>query len=228
VTVVVVTALAGTGYGWVGALRSPGKALTWTSVTTDLGRITGWIGEGLDLTTEAQMLNVWRYAGLAAAGVFCVLMLRRYRTNLTGVGLGLTAVVLLSPVVHPWYTLWATVPLAAAATGAASRKLVIVSTLVWTMLVFPGGVAPDFDTILGIFVAVALLIGAWAMGVPDAVGGPRARLALARERLVPSVAAQRLRSGFEELSAPHPRPPTSDRLPGARRAAAEPVTTVRS
>ena len=40
-------------------------------------------------------------------------MLRGRIDPVTGLGVGLGAVVLLGPVVHPWYLLWAAIPLAA-------------------------------------------------------------------------------------------------------------------
>ncbi len=52
--------------------------------------------------------------GLLGGGVCVAAWLRRDRLGLpAAVGIALGAVVLLGPVVHPWYLLWAVVPLAA-------------------------------------------------------------------------------------------------------------------
>jgi alpha-1,6-mannosyltransferase len=168
-TVVATTTLAGTGYGWVGALDTPTKAHTWTSITTDLGYWTGLLAQHWNIATGEQMLAGWRLAGLAAAGAICLLMLHRHRANpVLGVGLGLAAVLALGPVVHPWYLLWATVPLAAAATTERARRLVIFFTLAMTALVFPGGVQPGAAPILGALLGALIVFGtAWAVNNLD-------------------------------------------------------------
>src|SRR5262249_36021670 len=79
--VVVTTTVAGTGYGWVGALDTPTLAHTWTSITTDLGFWTGILTEKLGLASADRMLALWRLAGLAAAGIICMVLLRRYRVQ---------------------------------------------------------------------------------------------------------------------------------------------------
>jgi alpha-1,6-mannosyltransferase len=199
-TVVATTSLAKTGYGWVGALDTPTKAHTWTSITTDLGYLTGLLVERLDLATQGQALAVWRWIGLALAGAICVLMLHRHRTNpALGVGLGIAAVLFFGPVFHPWYLLWATVPLAAAATSGRVRRLVVCSVLVMTALVFPGGVTPTVAPILGMLIGVALVFGvAWAvanLNRDDLAGSTRQAL----RDLAPASVWLRLRSEWASL-----------------------------
>jgi hypothetical protein len=164
-TVVVTTTIAGTGYGWIGALDTPTLAHTWTSITTDLGFWTGLLTEKLGWATGSQMLALWRMAGLAAAAVTCLWLLRRYhsREPLVGLGLGLGAVLALGPVVHPWYLLWAIVPLAAAARTRRIRRWVVVVSIAMTVMSLPGGVQPGFNVFLGALLGAGLVFGAaWA------------------------------------------------------------------
>jgi len=156
-TVVATTAVAGTGYGWVGALDTPTLAHTWTSIATDLGHWTGQLAEWLDLATTAQTTTVWRVAGLLAAAILTTAVwLRQDRyTPVVGLGLGFGAVVLLGPVLHPWYLTWAIVPLAAAATSPNLRRTVVVTTIAFTMLVLPGGVQPSVESFAGAALGVA-------------------------------------------------------------------------
>ena len=168
-TVVATTELAGTGYGWVSALDTPTLAHTWTSITTDLGHWSGVLADALGFAIADQMLAGWRLAGLAVAGTICLFMLRKHRANpAMGVGLGLAAVLALGPVVHPWYLLWAIVPLAAAATTEKVQRLVIFFSLAMTALVFPGGVEPSLASALGLALGFVLVFGtAWAVSNLD-------------------------------------------------------------
>jgi hypothetical protein len=190
-TVVGATTVAGTGYGWVAALDTPTLAHTWTSITTDVGYWSGVLAERLGLATADEMLALWRIAGLAAAGVICLLMLRRHRaTPVVGLGLGLAAVLALGPVVHPWYLLWAMIPLAAAATSPRIRRAVVITTFAMTALVLPGGVQPTPDVFLGALLGAALVFGtAWAArnidwsDVAGSFGSALRRSALVRSAL---------------------------------------------
>lgn len=204
-TVVATTRLAETGYGWIGALNTPTIAHTWTSITTDLGYLTGFLVELLGLGTTEQALTFWRYTGLALAGIICLIMLRRHRANpALGVGLGLAAVVFLAPVFHPWYMLWATVPLAAAADSPRTRKVVIFLTLAMTALVFPGGVSPTIEPVLGMIIGIVVVFGsAWAVANldrNDLAGSFRTAV----RRLAPRVLWRRLRDAWR-VPAPHER-----------------------
>mgnify|MGYP006976733436 CR=1 FL=1 len=210
-TVVVTTWLAGTGYGWVGALGTPTLARTWTSITTDLGYLTGFVLEQLGMGTRDHALAFWQYAGLATAAVICVLMLLRHRTNpVLGVGLGLGAVVFLAPVFHPWYMLWATVPLGAAATSPRTRKIVVGLTLVMTLLVFPGGIPAGVPAVVGLLLGCLVVLGtAWALAHldrTDLAGSAKAAL----RGLAPAEILRRLREDWRE---PHDDGPPASTQP---------------
>jgi alpha-1,6-mannosyltransferase len=59
------------------------------------------------------------------------------------VGAGLGAVVLLGPVVHPWYLLWAAVPLAATRGLPRYRRAALAASAVLAVMVPPTGA--DFN-----------------------------------------------------------------------------------
>ena len=61
----------------------------------------------------------------------------------TGLGAGLGAVVLLGPVVHPWYLLWAAIPLAATRGLPRYRRAALAASAVLAVMVPPTGA--DFD-----------------------------------------------------------------------------------
>jgi alpha-1,6-mannosyltransferase len=136
----------GTGldFGWVGALGTPNAVRSWMSVVTELGLLAGWIGSLLGLGDHiTSVLTLTRFTGLAAAGGVCLLLLWRCWKGrvepLAGLGVGLGAVVLLGPVVHPWYLLWAVIPLAGSATHPACRTTATVACAVLAVVVAPTG-----------------------------------------------------------------------------------------
>jgi alpha-1,6-mannosyltransferase len=134
----------GLGFGWTGALGTPNAVRSWMSAATELGMLAGWIGSVLGLgdhTTSVLMLA--RGIGLGAAGGVCLLLLwhcwRGRVEPLAGLGVGLGAVVLLGPVVHPWYLLWAAIPLAASATHPAFRTTATAASVLLAVVVAPTG-----------------------------------------------------------------------------------------
>ncbi|MGH3931866.1 MAG: polyprenol phosphomannose-dependent alpha 1,6 mannosyltransferase MptB, partial [Pseudonocardiaceae bacterium] len=143
-TTVVIGLGTGLGFGWVAALDTPNVVRSWMSVVTDLGLVAAWIGAmfGLgDHTTSVVALT--RSTGLAAAGGVCLLLLWRcWRGRVepvAGLGIALGAVVLLGPVVHPWYLLWAAIPLAASATHSVFKVTATLASAVLAVLVAPTG-----------------------------------------------------------------------------------------
>ncbi|MGH3934950.1 MAG: polyprenol phosphomannose-dependent alpha 1,6 mannosyltransferase MptB [Pseudonocardiaceae bacterium] len=175
----------GLGFGWTGALGTPNAVRSWMSMSTGLGVVGGWIGGGLGLgdhTTSVLMLT--RGIGLIAATGICLLLLWRcWRGRmgpLAGLGIGLGAVVLLGPVVQPWYLLWVVIPLAASATHPAFRTTATATSALLALAVGPTG--SDF-LFRAWVVPAAIVAAAVALVVP---------LLLVRGRTPPLLATLRL------------------------------------
>ncbi|MFP5071471.1 polyprenol phosphomannose-dependent alpha 1,6 mannosyltransferase MptB [Pseudonocardia nantongensis] len=134
----------GLGFNWLKGLSAPSAIRSWFSVTTDLGMLGGQIGRlfGLGDHSEAT-LTLARGLGWAVIAVVVVwLLLACLRGKLdpvTGTGAGLGAVVLLGPVVHPWYLFWALLPLVATRAMPRYRRAVIALSAVIALLVPPTG-----------------------------------------------------------------------------------------
>jgi len=160
-TTVVVTAVAGTGYGWVSALDTPVSTGNWSPMSV-LGRLTGAI------LGTAHAVPMWRWIGLAAAAAAgAVLWLRRTRLGpVYAVGLGLGAIVLFGPAMRPWYLLWGLVPLAAAAPEGWVRRVAAAACAALAVVVLPSGFAfgaeqvaqAVFGCVLAAGLAAALLL----------------------------------------------------------------------
>jgi alpha-1,6-mannosyltransferase len=143
------------GFGWMGALGTPNAVRSWLSPVTDLGSAGSALGVALGLGDHNEsILALTRAVGLVAAACVCVWLLWRcfYPANsagtpelggridaLTGLGVGLGAVVLLGPVVHPWYLLWAAIPLAGSSTAAGYRRAAVALSVALALLVPPTG-----------------------------------------------------------------------------------------
>ncbi|MFC4947602.1 polyprenol phosphomannose-dependent alpha 1,6 mannosyltransferase MptB [Pseudonocardia sp. GCM10023141] len=138
----------GVGIGWAKTLDTPSLIRSWMSVSTDLGMIGGQVGVlgGIGDHTDA-VLDVTRGIGLALAAVLCViLLLRTLRGRLdpvTGMAAGLGAVVIFGPVAHPWYFLWAVIPLAATQGLPQYRRWLLGASAVLALVVPPTGA--DFN-----------------------------------------------------------------------------------
>ncbi|MEV6303463.1 polyprenol phosphomannose-dependent alpha 1,6 mannosyltransferase MptB [Actinoplanes sp. NPDC051861] len=160
-TALAVTALTGTGFGWIPALRTPTLARTWMSITTDLGTL---LGQFLDPAAADRARHALWLAGLTAAGLIILMLLRRTAElgPVTALGLALTALVVLSPVVHTWYLLWGFVPLAAAA-PARVRRLVAYATPPLILVTPPNGAEPGTHLALGALIGVAAGLAVFAV-----------------------------------------------------------------
>ena len=164
-TVAGITWLTGLGYGWVSALQTPGAVRNWLSGTTLLGEASGaltkLVGLG-DYTDEA--IKVFRGAGGLAALVICLLLLARpERHGVVGsLGLGLIALVVLSPVVQPWYLLWGFVLVAAGIRTVGTRTAVMTASAVLSMLLMPKGGTVDVSAIVQAVLA-GLVVGSSAV-----------------------------------------------------------------
>jgi alpha-1,6-mannosyltransferase len=124
VTFAITALVAGVGLGWIAALSTPGEVKTWLAPVTALGMAIGGALEMVGLATSNDgAVTTLRLIGMVAAfAVIAWLCLRpQGRSAVRGAALAFLAVVLLGPVVQPWYLLWA-LPLFAVS-GLPRRQL---------------------------------------------------------------------------------------------------------
>lgn len=134
----------GLGFGWLGTLDTASTIRSWMSLSTDLGQLSGQLGilAGLGDHTDSTLLLTRGIGALAAAlacGWLLLATLRGRIDPVTGLGAGLGAVVLLGPVVHPWYLLWAAIPLAATRSLPRYRRAALAASAVLALMVPPTG-----------------------------------------------------------------------------------------
>jgi alpha-1,6-mannosyltransferase len=140
---VLITQVAGTGYGWIGALSTPISSQNW-SLTGLLGRWTS----GLLGTTAAA--DVWRWFGLLAVLIVAAVVwtCRARLGPVYGLGIVLVAVVVFGPAIRPWYVVWGLAPLAAAAVDLRVRRLLAGFCAALVLVVLPDGFAADAERVL--------------------------------------------------------------------------------
>ncbi|MCQ4118530.1 polyprenol phosphomannose-dependent alpha 1,6 mannosyltransferase MptB [Rhodococcus tibetensis] len=144
VVTLAISTSSGLGIGWVHTLGTANAVRSWMSIPTLLGLGTGLAGVllGLGDHTTAVLSLTRPIASVVAAFItlrmlVAVLMGRIHPVGALGVSLG--AVVLLFPVVQPWYLLWAVLPLAAWATAPAFRVPAIAFSSVVSVILMPNG-----------------------------------------------------------------------------------------
>jgi len=135
---------SGLGFGWIHTLGTAGVVRSWMSIPTILGLATGFVGVLLGLGDHTTaVLSLTRPIAAVVAGVIVIRMLvavlrgRLHSVGALGVALG--AVVLLFPVVQPWYLLWAVIPLAAWATTPSFRRPAIAFSSLVSVILMPNG-----------------------------------------------------------------------------------------
>jgi len=173
----VLTVAAGAGLGWIHALSTPGSVRSFLSLSTSLGVGAGRIGLLLgvgDHTTAA--IEVLQPTGTAAGALLAVFIMWRCWCRriepLQGLGLALGAFVLLSPVIQPWYLLWAALPLAASTGLSIYRRVAVWLTVMFSVIIMPNGaVIPAFTIVQAVVVAVlvvaVVLFALYRSGLPD-------------------------------------------------------------
>ena len=109
---------------------------------------------GLGDMSEAA-LGLTRGLGIALAVAWLLRMLwatfRGRIHPLGGYGLAMFALVLLFPVVHPWYLLWAMVPLSGWANRMQFRLAVVAYSTIFSLTVLPRGLGLPPGTVLQIY-----------------------------------------------------------------------------
>jgi alpha-1,6-mannosyltransferase len=160
-TTLLISEFSGLGFGWTHTLNTASAVRSWMSLPTAIGIITGFGGVLLGLGDHTTaLLFITRPIAGAIAGVVSIRMLVATWTGrlqpIGAMGVSLGAIVLLFPVVQPWYLLWAIVPLAAWATTAAFRVPAVIFSVVVAVSLMPRGA--DFGVFQIIEAAVAMVV----------------------------------------------------------------------
>jgi alpha-1,6-mannosyltransferase len=143
VTTVAATAVAGTGYGWIGALDTPVSPHNW-ALTSLLGRATGALLDHLGSSLAPLAVPAWHLLGLATTAVLVLLIWLRLRLRpVYALGLSLLTVAVFGPAIRPWYVLWGLFLIAAAAPDTSVRHRVAALTGVLALAVLPSGGPAD-------------------------------------------------------------------------------------
>ncbi|MFJ2829750.1 polyprenol phosphomannose-dependent alpha 1,6 mannosyltransferase MptB [Streptomyces sp. NPDC087263] len=147
-TTAVVTAVTGTGYGWIAALKTPVSPQNW-SLTSLLGRATGTLLEKLGSGLAPLALPAWHTAGLVLTVLIVLFIWLRLRPGpIYALGLSLAAVAVFGPAIRPWYALWGLFLIAAAAPSGSVRHRVAAASGVLALAVLPSGYAPDAQQVV--------------------------------------------------------------------------------
>ncbi|MEU1299652.1 polyprenol phosphomannose-dependent alpha 1,6 mannosyltransferase MptB [Streptomyces shenzhenensis] len=147
-TTVVATAVAGTGYGWIGALDTPVSSHNW-ALTSLLGRATGALLTHLGSDLAPLAVPAWHALGLAATAVAVLFIWLRLRPRpVYALGLSLAAVAAFGPAIRPWYALWGLFLIAAAAPSTSVRHRVAAVTAALALAVLPSGAPADTGQLL--------------------------------------------------------------------------------
>jgi len=203
-TIAAVTAAADSGYGWIAGMGDTVKVYNGLSVATDVGRLYDWIASQLGVTPPLNLITAARLVGLMAAGVVVLVLLRRMRGRpVLGVGLGLGVVVMAGPVIHPWYLLWAIVPIAAATRNERLIKVVAGLSVAMMYYPMPSGGGPTGDVAVGVVGVVIGVIWLRRNPIPGIAPAPPL-LGTARG------AVGAVRGWWERLAAPEQAEPAVD------------------
>lgn len=151
-----VSAATGIGFGWITGQGGAATIRSWMSITTLTGVSVSYLGMLLGLGDHSDaILIITRGAGVAVALAFLLRMLFASLSGkihpVGGFGVSTFVLVILFPVINPWYALWAIIPLAAWANRPFFRACVVAYSALFSFLVLPRGLGLPPVTVLTIY-----------------------------------------------------------------------------
>ncbi|HEV2360160.1 MAG TPA: polyprenol phosphomannose-dependent alpha 1,6 mannosyltransferase MptB [Acidimicrobiales bacterium] len=170
----------GLGWGWISGLSNPDAVRSWMDPPTAVGLYAGKFVQAVGLGDHSHViLSAARGLGLLLAVAISARLLWKSRpeTAVRALGLTLLAMVVLGPVVQPWYLAWGVVVLATVATGRI-RLLVVTLSCCASFLGLPGGA----QLLRSLRAANPLLIAGGVLALAFVCAlllGPRVRVGLA-------------------------------------------------
>lgn len=191
VTMTVITVTSGWGLGWIETFDVPNRLKTWIAPMTALGMSTGGLGMLLGLGNHTDALLVLtKLVGYGVAGAVCLRLLwisfKGRIEPLAALGITLGALALLGPVLHPWYLLWALVPLALSTNDHRFRLAASGISAIVALVTPPTGSGYELRfyqiplAVIAAFVAFGLMLWLVRGKVPD-LWPPRERVPSATE-----------------------------------------------
>ncbi|QSB13023.1 polyprenol phosphomannose-dependent alpha 1,6 mannosyltransferase MptB [Natronosporangium hydrolyticum] len=164
-----VSIVTGLGVGWWTALTDTGTLVQWSSLPSALGMAAGYLLWGLGAPGAFDtVVAVARTLGVAALAVLALVAFwqawqRRDQVQavVLRAGVVLAAVVILGPVVYPWYAVAALAVLAASVRSLRARSWLAIAAVGLTVLTLPSGLGvPVLTKFPGsLLVAAACLVG---------------------------------------------------------------------
>ncbi|QFZ22020.1 polyprenol phosphomannose-dependent alpha 1,6 mannosyltransferase MptB [Saccharothrix syringae] len=159
----------GLGFGWVETLNVASTVKSWMSPPTAMGFLGGGLGLVLKLGNHTDSLIilmrlVTQAVSVAIAGTLLWKAFQGRIKAVNGLGAGLGAVLVLGPVLQPWYVLWAALPLATAVLARRFRVFATTASAVIAVVLPPTGSAFDGrayivpQAVTGAVVAFALCV----------------------------------------------------------------------
>lgn len=199
-----------TGLGWISALGTPGAVRTWLSPPTAVGMVVGFALRLVGIDQFDAIIAVLRVlgtvAGVAIVGWLC--LKPEGRSAVRGAALAFLAVVLLGPVVQPWYLLWILPLFAVSGLPRWELKVALIGTAALTLHGLATSSATS-DSLLEVSDGIAVLAVALLIAVLI-VASPRERRLLLGdpndEGLVPDDPPARARARMLEIHRPAPAP----------------------
>ncbi|MHB8671667.1 MAG: polyprenol phosphomannose-dependent alpha 1,6 mannosyltransferase MptB [Acidimicrobiales bacterium] len=159
-TFAAVSQAVGLGWGWIGAVTTPEQVRTVLSPVTALGLGFGGLIHLLGLPLRTTLvLRLFRVVGLGAAAMASAVFLGRSQRlgMVRSLGLTLMLIVVLGPVIQPWYLTWGLVLLAATG-GGWLRPTLVWGTVALSFAVLPNGTGIALPLMLGIVATTAAVL----------------------------------------------------------------------
>ncbi|WP_273351902.1 polyprenol phosphomannose-dependent alpha 1,6 mannosyltransferase MptB [Corynebacterium resistens] len=152
----------GVGFGWASAQGGAAEIVSWMSISSVLGLTSGFLGMLLGLGDHQQTaLAAARTLGLLVGVAWVIRMLfAAFRGRIHpvgGLGVATFFLVVFFPVVHPWYLLWAILPLAAWANRALFHVIAVGYSVAFSFFILPRGLSLPPATVLYIYAMSAVL-----------------------------------------------------------------------
>lgn len=154
-----VSLASGFGWGWVTDLSTPGSVVSWLDPATAVGLALSHVCHALGLNASTLSLVGAARAGALVVAAMLVLYLMVHVDQLglpRALGWSLLAVVLLGPIVWPWYETWGIAFLAVAA-DRWSRRWTVLLSVVACFATVPIGVTLSGGGLLIVVAGLSLL-----------------------------------------------------------------------